>query len=91
MITNEVIFIDDGDNTTGILTECMDVARALRIVRQISPISGVIVRGSRSFSPAYMKGHITRAQQNGFNISFYNEERHGQMVDSLDLHCKRNL
>ncbi len=69
----EVIFIDDGDNTTGILTNCMDVARALRIVRQISPISGVIVRGSRSLTPAIMEMHITKARQNGFNISFYEE------------------
>ena len=69
----EVIFIDDGDNTTGILTNCMDVARALRIVRQISPISGVIVRGRSSLSPAIMEMHITKARQNGFNISFYEE------------------
>mgnify|MGYP005990313787 CR=1 FL=1 len=68
----EVIFIDDGDNTAGILTNCMDVARALRIVRQISPISGVIVRGR--ISPAIMEMHITKARQNGFNISFYNDD-----------------
>ena len=71
----EVIFIDDGDNTTGILTECMDVARALRIVRQIAPISGVIVRSWPELSPANMKGHITRAQQGGYNISFFNHSQ----------------
>tara|TARA_B110000211_G_C13740179_1_gene404191 strand:+ start:55 stop:591 length:537 start_codon:yes stop_codon:yes gene_type:complete len=65
----EVIFIDDGDNTTGILTECMDVARALRIVRQIAPISGVIVRSH--FPDRTLKGHITLARQNELNLSFY--------------------
>ena len=71
----EVIFIDDGDNTTGILTECMDVARALRIVRQIAPISGVIVRSNHELSSAHMKGHITRAQRGGYNISFFNHSQ----------------
>lgn len=71
----EVIFIDDGDNTTGILTECMDVARALRIVRQIAPISGVIVRSNFELLPDKIKHHITRAQQGGYKISFFNHSQ----------------
>ena len=71
----EVIFIDDGDNTIGILAECVDVARALRIVTQISPISGVIVRSR--ISPAIMKNNITMARRHGVKISFYAHEEHG--------------
>ena len=70
---DQVIFIDDGDNTVGILNDCKKAARRLGIIGKLAPIKGVVVR---DFGPRWsgqVWRHTEAAEKLGIEVAFFNE------------------
>jgi len=74
---DQVIFIDDGDNTIGIINDCKKAARRLGIISKLAPIKGVFVRDFRIGYKHEVDRHTEAAEKLGIEVAFFNERRGG--------------